>query len=200
MQGDYPADQGFRPRRICHHERVEPRSGRLFLCAACRAQVIICSHCDGGQIYCNGGCGARARRRTVRGAGRRYQASLRGRRAHAARQGRYRARRQNVTHHGSPAPARGALLPTPMMPTVATTAPADAPRPPDFSCHWCGRRCLPLLRPGFRRRRYHRRAEDRVRNGINLRIIVAIRRAHSARSVHKRSSVPRRGMSRRMLK
>lgn len=66
MQGDYPADQGFRPRRTCHHEQVEPRSGRLFLCAACRAQAIICSHCDRGQIYCNGGCGVRARRRTAR--------------------------------------------------------------------------------------------------------------------------------------
>ena len=90
-------------------------------------------------------------------AGRRYQASLRGRRAHAARMGRYRARRQSVTHHGSPAPAPHDLLPPDaMMPTADDASPGDALRPPGLYCHWCGRRCLSLLRLGFLRRRRHR--------------------------------------------
>ncbi len=72
--------------------QAEAASGRLFLCAGCRGQVIICSCCDRGQIYCNGGCAPRARRQTLQAAGRRYQASPRGRRRHAARMGRWRAR------------------------------------------------------------------------------------------------------------
>jgi hypothetical protein len=157
MQDNYPAGESFRPRLVCDRGRAEPRSGRLFLCAGCRAQVVICSCCDRGQVYCNAGCGTRARRKTIQEAGRRYQASLRGRRAHAARMGRYRARRQSVTHHGSPAPAPHDLLPPDaMMPTADDASPGDALRPPGLDCHWCGCRCLPLLRLGFLRRRRHR--------------------------------------------
>jgi hypothetical protein len=46
-------------------------------------------------------CAARARRRTRRDAGRRYQTSRRGRLAHAERSRRYWVRCKNVTHHGS---------------------------------------------------------------------------------------------------
>lgn len=59
--------------------------GRRYLCAGCRTAVLICSRCDRGQRYCTG-CAGEARRRSVRAAGRRYQASLRGRHAHAKRQ------------------------------------------------------------------------------------------------------------------
>ena len=31
-------------------------TGRRYLCAACRAAVLICSHCDRGQRYCAAGC------------------------------------------------------------------------------------------------------------------------------------------------
>ena len=154
MQDDYPADEGLRPRVLCDRGRGEPRSARLFLCAGCRVQVIVCSCCDRGQIYCNSGCSAQARGRTIREAGRRYQASLRGRRAHAARMGRYRTRRQRVTHHGSPAPAAHVLLPPEaMMANAEDVSAAEALRPPGLYCHWCGCRCLPLLRLGFIRRR-----------------------------------------------
>jgi hypothetical protein len=157
MQDDYPADGSFRPRFACARGRGKPRSGRLFLCASCRVQVIICSCCDRGQVYCNSGCSARARRRTVRDAGQRYQASLKGRRAHAARMSRYRARRQRVTHHSSPAAVLHDLLPPEaMMPTAVDISPAEVLRPPGPYCRWCGCRCLPLLRLGFIRRRRHR--------------------------------------------
>jgi len=161
MQDEYPADGGVRLRRVCDGGQAEPGEGRLFLCAGCRGQVIICSCCDRGQIYCSHGCASRARCQTVREAGRRYQGTLRGRRAHAARMSRYRARREIVTHHGSPPPPADALLPP-----HAMTTPCDNASPADWLpvsvpyCHWCGRCCLPHLRQGFLRRR--RRLRGRV--------------------------------------
>ena len=80
-------------------------TARLFLCARCGKHVHICTRCDRGQIYCADGCGSRARRESLREAGRRYQSSLRGRLAHVQRSLRFRARRKNVTHQGSPAAA-----------------------------------------------------------------------------------------------
>lgn len=64
--------------------------GRLFQCALCRGPALVCSDCDTGQIYCAGGCADAARRESMRNAGKRYQATPKGRRAHAARQNRYR--------------------------------------------------------------------------------------------------------------
>jgi len=75
MQADYPANDGVRPRCVCDTGGSDPLSGRLFLCAGCRQQVIVCSCCDRGQIYCTGACAKQARRRTVQQAGRRYQVS-----------------------------------------------------------------------------------------------------------------------------
>ena len=48
-------------------------SARLFNCARCRCHVVICSHCDRGNIYCGGRCSQRVRRQSVRAAGRRYR-------------------------------------------------------------------------------------------------------------------------------
>ena len=89
---------------------------RLFLCARCRRQVLICSRCDRGQQYCGARCSGLARRESLRAAGRRYQHSRRGRHCHAERQRRYRhrcgedARAQKVTHHGSACAPCGAEL------------------------------------------------------------------------------------------
>ncbi len=85
MQDDYPANNGVRPLRVCDTGRVDPLSGRLFLCAGCRYQVIDCSCCDHGQVYYPAACGREGRRGTDHEAGRRYQASRRGRRMHACR-------------------------------------------------------------------------------------------------------------------
>ena len=62
---------------------------RLFLCARCRRQVLICSRCDRGQRYCGARCSGPARRESLRAAGRRYQQTRRGRHCHAERQRRY---------------------------------------------------------------------------------------------------------------
>jgi len=158
MQVEYPVKDGARPCRTRDAGRADALSGRLFVCAGCRRQVIVCSCCDRGQIYCANGCAREARRRTIQQAGRRYQASHRGRRMHAARMSRWRAQREKVTHHGSPASAPGDLLaPAAMTPPRDAAAPADQARLSGPHCHWCGRSCLALLRQGFLRRRRHHR-------------------------------------------
>ena len=72
-------------------------TGRMFLCARCRVQVVVCPRCDRGQIYCAAGCSSEARREAQRAAGARYQASRAGRFAHAERSRRDRARCKIVT-------------------------------------------------------------------------------------------------------
>jgi hypothetical protein len=109
LQGHHRSRDGARPRHRrtpdgsggCDHDRL-PQAW-LLLCAdqGCRAQAVICGDCDRGHIYC-ADCAPHARRRSLHAAGRRYQASHRGRVKHAARSRRYRARQNKVTHHGSP--------------------------------------------------------------------------------------------------
>jgi hypothetical protein len=130
--------------------RMRDVPARRFVCARCRAPVLVCSHCDRGQIYCAAGCAATARRQSQRDAGRRYQDSLPGRFHHAARTQRWRVRQaalamstpmpaattvapaaaQSVTHQGSPLGASDAVLAAPSsMPAAAAPAWA-APDPP----------------------------------------------------------------------
>lgn len=134
-------------------------TGRLYVCAHCRAQVFICRRCDRGQRYCRA-CAQEARRASVREAGRRYQRSRQGRFAHAARTRRWRALQKNVTHQGSLAsPVNAVLQPDP------TTGAAVAVQADDRAtaaaatpcCHGCGRPLPPFVRTGFVRRRGPRR-------------------------------------------
>lgn len=75
---------------------------RLFQCALCHTQSRACSKCDRGQIYCGDVCAFFARKESMKLAGKRYQATFRGKRNHAARQARYRKRQKEiVTHQGS---------------------------------------------------------------------------------------------------
>ena len=169
MQGQYPGNQGFRLRGAYSSAHGDAASARLFVCAGCRAQSLICSCCDRGQIYCAGDCAARARHRAQRAAGRRYQTSRRGRLAHADRTRRYRARCKNVTHHGSPPSPPDDLLSS-GSPAIASDASAfvGRARRPYSRCDWCGRRCPDLVRQGFLRRRGGRRwvpRHDRMGRG-----------------------------------
>jgi len=74
------------------------RSARLFLCARCRAQVLLCSHCDRGQVYCTRACSLAARRERRRHTAKRYQDSRNGRLKHAARTACWRKRRRSLRH------------------------------------------------------------------------------------------------------
>lgn len=98
------------------------RPARLFLCARCRAQVVLCRYCDHGQRYCTRSCSRLARGSTRRQSAQRYQRSRGGRMAHAARTQRWRARQRciepgasgalanKVTHQGSQDPVPDAPL------------------------------------------------------------------------------------------
>lgn len=89
---------------------MEPIS-RLFICALCLAQCVICSPCDHGQIYCGPVCSHSSRQKSCKEAEQRYQKTLRGKMKHALRQRRYRARlREKVTDQGSKPAHQHALL------------------------------------------------------------------------------------------
>jgi hypothetical protein len=173
MPGQYSTRCGCRP---CPAEAA-PAEGmaRLFLCARCRVQVLICRYCDRGQIYCAGGCAREARHRAQRAAGERYQSSRRGRVAHAARSSRWRARQKNVTHQGSPPRHLDAGVPmdataAASAPLVAASSDVDAPsRDEDafWRCRWCGRRCSPLVRIGFLRRCWRGLGRDQTSRGVS---------------------------------
>jgi len=136
-------------------------SARVFNCARCRCQVVICSHCDRGNIYCGKRCAQTARHQSQREAGRRYQRTYRGRLAHAARQRGYRQRRRTkVTHQGSPLPIPDETLPAESR-TSARRSEEPAAVPVDaIRCHLCGRVCSHFLRQSFLRRRPTREAID----------------------------------------
>jgi rubrerythrin len=166
LQGLYRSGAGARPRqRRTHDQRGrcghdDGPQARLFLCADpdCRAQACICRACDRGHIYCPD-CAPHARRRSVRQAGRRYQASRWGRIKHAERARRYRSRVNKVTHHGSPPEPRNASLLTEPAVIVGKPLPPDSRQPPRtqrWVCFRCGRFCSDRLRQGFLRRRGRR--------------------------------------------
>ena len=133
-------------------------TARLYLCARCRGQVVICSHCDRGQRYCANGCARVARNESLRAAGRRYQRTRRGRHRHAERQRRYRQRqREKVTHQGSPVEGRyAALVARPQNPTSPQRSGVITALG-TLLCHFCARVCSGFVRLGFRRRRPWRR-------------------------------------------
>ncbi len=67
---------------------------------SCGVMFTICLGCDRGQRYCSVACRQRMRQQHVRAAGRRYQASPKGKLCHSLRQREYRRRqsRAGVTH------------------------------------------------------------------------------------------------------
>ena len=141
---------------VCDDADAAARSGRLFLCRRCRSQAIVCSCCDRGQAYCGVECARQVRRQAQRAAAERYAESLRGRRCHADRSRRYRARQEIVTHQGSPPPPAGGEV---AVGAMAISRDDAAPTGRAMThCHWCGRPCLPQLRQGFLRRRDRRRS------------------------------------------
>ncbi len=147
---------------------------RLYLCARCRVQVVLCSRCDRGNRYCGRPCGRQARAEARRQTAQRYQRSWRGRIAHAQRSRSWRQRRaardaaghtaadaQNVTHQGSRPPGAAAPLvawthdstssalaaAASTAQEVATTTTATVA--PYWICRRCGARQPPALRQGF---------------------------------------------------
>ena len=153
MRGQYSSHRRDRPHPSDGSEWIAATPARFFLCAGCRAQVVICSCCDRGQIYCAEGCALKARHSAQRAAGRRYQTSRRGRIAHALRSRNYRGRQKNVTHQGSPPPLPDDLLSPDLAAANNTPFPDSFPRPTAWRCGWCDRHCPDFVRQDFLRRR-----------------------------------------------
>jgi len=128
-------------------------TARLYHCARCHRQVVICRRCDRGNIYCPEGCADLARRDSLRAAGKRYQQTHRGRLKHAERQRRYRERQQKVTHQGSPLrPSDAPLSADPERP-VSSGIGDSAYDEGAMRCHFCRQWCSPFLRQSFLQRR-----------------------------------------------
>ena len=137
-------------------------SARLFACARCSTLTKICSRCDRGNTHCSPECSAQSRVASIRRAARTYQTTAVGRRNHARRQERYRARRrapeQKVTHHGFVATAlflsMVLSLAQPEDTGVAASKESDVSGSADAvdsagqtdSCGFCGRRVSRLVR------------------------------------------------------
>ncbi len=122
-------------------------SARLFHCAGCHCQVLICTNCDRGNIYCST-CSISVAVQLHREASKRYQNTQRGKRNHASRQNRYRQKKNKVTDGGSTIPSPNDLLP------LVSNEQENADKvlgPVDIHCHFCGRCCSEFMRSGFLR-------------------------------------------------
>jgi hypothetical protein len=129
-------------------------TGRIFKCARCFKQVIICSRCDRGQRYCSPDCSETARNHSQRAASHRYQQSREGRIKHALRMRLYRLRKQIVTHQGSqPWVPNGLLQTNPADTRKADAAPFQSVVTRRIQCHFCGCHCSEFVRLDFLQRR-----------------------------------------------
>ena len=128
-------------------------TGRIFKCARCFKQVIICSRCDRGQRYCSPDCSETARNHSQRAASHRYQQSREGRIKHALRMRLYRLRKQIVTHQGSQPLVPNGLLQTNSADTrKSDAAPFQSMVTRRFQCHFCGCHCSEFVRLDFLQR------------------------------------------------
>lgn len=119
-------------------------SARIFNCVRCHRQVIICSCCDRGNIYCGPLCSQTSRRESIRASGKRYQNTFRGKMKHAERQKRYKKQLQNkVTHHGYQEIPTNDLLQPEINEDIKTISSGA------IHCHFCSRSCSLLLRTLF---------------------------------------------------
>lgn len=143
-------------------------SARLYNCARCHGQVVICRSCDHGNIYCPK-CAPVAWRESRCRADAAYQKTDRGKQNHAARQQRYLlGLEEKMTDHGSPGspPASPSCASAEAAPSAsakeerdacssplpATPQPAGASRRSDgdggHCCDLCGGLCSAYLRLG----------------------------------------------------
>ena len=123
---------------------------RLFNCARCHCQVVVCRVCDRGQVYCQGHCSQKARKASLQRAQRLYQSSRRGRLANAIRQKRFRQRQEEkVTHQGSASAKPDDLLPVEPRKISKSDSGVSFSAKTAIHCHFCLRQCGPFLRHHF---------------------------------------------------
>jgi hypothetical protein len=125
-------------------------SARLYNCARCQCQAIICRRCDRGNHYCSPECAGQSRQEKQREAALRYQRSLKGRHRHAQRQQRYRQRqKEKVTHQCSVQLGAYDLLTTVHKTLVCELKKPLVDKKAGIVCHFCGCHCDDKLRWTF---------------------------------------------------
>ena len=128
-------------------------TARLFHCAHCQSQSIICRHCDRGHIYCSVTCAQIARRATHRAADQRYQNTRKGQHKHANRQRLYRQRlslkKEKVTDQGSTLLPLNDLLPLPFRSPKKRVTTIQNKKAGQVICQFCGCQCALFLRTDF---------------------------------------------------
>jgi len=151
---------------------------RLAVCGRndCRRQFSVCGRCDHGRRYCGAACASASRRESLRRAARAYQRTERGRRLHADRQARYRARLSRVTHQSQPNPLETAKITPPPVGSEGSPAAAAAQGPSGGACvphQGTARACLVCARHHVYHRvgfRVHRRRRFRTRGEVQRRL------------------------------
>jgi hypothetical protein len=151
----------------------QPLRGRLFACARCQTEVVVCIGCDRGRRYCSRECSGQARRQAQHANGKRYQSSPAGSFAHARRSRRYRqrwrersARQESLPSSAPPPPPPPPPLPLPPANSDASVgsrepcaggvlaaeldvAPATGCDERRRFCYWCSRECHSVVRRDF---------------------------------------------------
>lgn len=137
------------------------QTSRLYQCALCHRQAIVCSQCDRGQIYCSKTCSDKARTQSVKSARTRYRQSFKGKRNHAACQARYRDRLSKIVmDQGSPPLDQCASMDS-LNKHPKNTEKEQSPE--QLTCCFCKKQVSDWLRSDFLRRRVSKnRAELRA--------------------------------------
>ncbi len=124
-------------------------TARLYSCARCHAQTVICRCCDRGNVYCPD-CALPARQEARRRAAERYQKSQQGRLNHAARQRRYREKQtEKVTHNGSLEAESPVEHSTMRNSSDKPSLSWDLVTTRVINCHFCCEICSPFLRADY---------------------------------------------------
>lgn len=160
---------------ICQSGHAGMASARLFLCARCRTQALICSCCDRGHIYCSASCSGQSRREKQMEAARRSRTHPEARQKRRLRNQRFRERRKTETHQGPPAsPPCVVQAPDIRKSPEDDASNADPRHDQAPRCHWCGRLCRSAFRQDFIWRRNRRRIRaGHTRNEIKAHGYVA---------------------------
>lgn len=128
---------------------MEP-TARLFQCALCHIQTMVCSKCDHGQIYCSDICATFARKISLKAARARYQSTLKGKHNHAACQARYRMKlislSKKVMDHSSKSPVDYAPI---QQPENKAKNPENDHAKTAFICCFCNKPVSAYLRNDF---------------------------------------------------
>lgn len=126
------------------------RSARLYICVRCGCQVLICSYCDRGNIYCAGNCSELSRKEKLKEAQKRYEETDKAKKAKAKRQQQYRQRqKEKATHQGSKTIRLYDLLLLELEKLKKKRKNSHFTNSTHYFCHFCGIACSDFLRLFF---------------------------------------------------